>query len=462
MSFKIRRLRLLLLLGILALAGSARAQSISSLVAQVTQANLLAHVTALEGVRFTAAQRQAARTYIKGQLESFGYTVSEVSFPNPQVGLNGDPTGVNLVVRIPGQTTPGDVIILGAHYDTVPGSPGADDNASGVAGVLETARILKGASFDASIELVLYDLEELGLIGSADHAAGVTDNILEALVYDMIGFFCTVPGCQTPLAPFVGCVSVSNPTINVGDGIGLLSNTASQIASVQADAATYVPTLKSEWAQVLDGNGACDFTGTVRRSDHARYWDLGEIAMLLTDTADLRNPNYHLATDTLATLDFTFATDVTRATLAHVAEKAGLIVGVDTDGDGVLDDGDASGTVGDLPCTGGSVSGCDDNCRFRPNPAQEDHGGQAGAIPDGIGDACQCGDNNGDGIVNITDRVLLARSLGGLPPGVDPDKCNVSGTDPTLCNVTDDVVMQRFLGGLPPGIANLCSAFVGP
>lgn len=188
--------RILSLLGVLALASPARALSIADLVSRVTQANVLAHVTALEGVRFSATERQTARIYIVGQLESFGYTVSQVSFPNSQSALNGDPTGVNIVAKLPGRTTPTDVIILGAHYDSFPGSPGVDDNASGVAGVLETARVLKGASFDASIEFVFYDLEELGLLGSAVHAAGVTDNILETLVYDMIGFFCTVPGCQ--------------------------------------------------------------------------------------------------------------------------------------------------------------------------------------------------------------------------------------------------------------------------
>ncbi|MFQ5699206.1 MAG: matrixin family metalloprotease [Myxococcota bacterium] len=130
--------------------------------------------------------------------------------------------------------------------------------------------------------------------------------------------------------------------------------------------------------------------------------------------------------------------------------------GEDSDGDGICDDGDASGVAGDSPCTTGSAVGCDDNCPFQPNPGQADQGGRNSPLPDGIGDACQCGDADGDGIVDITDLVGLLRFLGGLPPGVDPTTCSVVG-DPA-CDITDAVVLERFLGGLPPGIAQACAA----
>lgn len=104
------------------------------------------------------------------------------------------------------------------------------------------------------------------------------------------------------------------------------------------------------------------------------------------------------------------------------------LLGGDTDGDGICDAGDGSGLAGDATCIGGATTGCDDNCVFGANPLQEDVGGQLGAVPDGNGDARQCGDMNGDGKVNNTDKIIIS----------------------------------RFIGGLPPGISNVCRAFVGP
>ncbi|MFQ5699257.1 MAG: hypothetical protein ACE5IL_13350 [Myxococcota bacterium] len=112
-----------------------------------------------------------------------------------------------------------------------------------------------------------------------------------------------------------------------------------------------------------------------------------------------------------------------------------LYPAVDTDSDGVADDGDLSGTSGDLPCGTGASLGCDDNCRVSPNPGQDDHGGVGTSVADGIGDACQCGDNSGDGIVNVTDRVILARALGGAAPG---DRQPVSGLRRTVAEGGED------------------------
>ncbi|MFQ5699157.1 MAG: hypothetical protein ACE5IL_12840 [Myxococcota bacterium] len=130
----------------------------------------------------------------------------------------------------------------------------------------------------------------------------------------------------------------------------------------------------------------------------------------------------------------------------------------DSDGDGIPDDGNLSGVAGDAPCTPGQTLGCDDNCAHTPNPLQSDSGGQNTATADGIGDACQCGDVSGDGVVNVTDSVVLKRFLGGLPPGVDVAKCSVTGA--TECDVTDSVVLERFLGGLGPGLSQVCTAAV--
>ena len=118
---------------------------------------------------------------------------------------------------------------------------------------------------------------------------------------------------------------------------------------------------------------------------------------------------------------------------------------LDTDGDGILDQYD--------------------NCPYTPNPDQKDSGGiGTGSAPDGIGDACQCGDVTGDGIVDISDKTILSRSLAGLGPygsvGAMPgfNKCDVTGDG--LCNLSDKTVISRALAALGPGIQQKCTAAI--
>jgi hypothetical protein len=119
---------------------------------------------------------------------------------------------------------------------------------------------------------------------------------------------------------------------------------------------------------------------------------------------------------------------------------------LDSDGDGVLDDGDGSGTVGDAPCSTGATTGCDDNCRYTANPSQVDHGGiGAGSLPDGIGDPCQCGDVNGDGWVSLADATIITRSLIAPPTATlaNPSLCDVGG--PPGCSSSDVVILRRAI-----------------
>ena len=140
----------------------------------------------------------------------------------------------------------------------------------------------------------------------------------------------------------------------------------------------------------------------------------------------------------------------------------------DWDVDGILDDGDGNGTVGDNPCTGGVTANCDDNCRYELNTNQSDVSG------DGIGDACQCGDTNNSGFVTASDSTVLFRALAGLSPyfsvasglgggGPGLAKCNVAAT-PTAgvagCTSTDAIVIQKALSSPSwlPGIKQGCDA----
>jgi hypothetical protein len=291
----------------------ASAQTIGDLVNQVAQANIQAHIAALEGERNTLAQMTSAADYIADQLVGFGYSVQ------------GDPIGgsENLIAEWTGTTNPDEIFLIGAHFDTVPGSPGADDNASGIAGMLEAARVLSAGEYESSLQFVAFAFEESGLLGSAQlaqayQAAG--ENVSGMISVEMIGYTCPAP-CQTPFFDALPCLNVGTPGVTAGDFIAAVANntSASMLSSFVAAAQAYAPGLPTNTAAVA-GTGTC-FPNS-RRSDHASFWDVGYPAMMLTDTANFRNPNYHQATDTLATLDLAFATDVTRAIVGQAATQA--------------------------------------------------------------------------------------------------------------------------------------------
>jgi hypothetical protein len=395
--------------------------SVAALVAQVDPDRYLAHLEALEGPRNQPADRAAARAYIQAQLESFGYAVTIDAKEN-------------VIALRAGSITPAQRWVLGAHHDTVFVSPGADDNASGVAGLLEIARVLAGAELESSVELVSFGLEEVGLQGSDLYAANAAlegRDIRAAISFDMIGFTSANQFVIPPEQP--GCFDTSETAASdrTGNWIGSLSNDLAFRDAYLAAAADYVPALRVEWGVVSDGNGLCfpvvpGFGNLLRRSDHVGFWDEGYAAMLLTDTAELRNPNYHTANDTIATLDLGFALNVTRATLAFLAASAGVLASPDVDGD--------------------LVANAADNCPFVANAGQSDTGGVgSGSAPNGIGDACECGDVNGDGSVTIVDATIVTRALL-VPPTAAlarPELCDVGGTPG--CSAADAVVIRRAL-----------------
>ena len=185
--------------------GSVRADEIDDLVAAVSQANIQGHVAILAAApRESAIARDAAADYIEAQLVSYGYAVSRVA-------VGG---GENVIARLDGTLVPNAVFLVGAHYDSVGVSAGADDNASGVAGMLEMARVLAGQPRPFSIQFVAFDLEEIGLVGSTVFAEGVLDDadtIIGAYSLEMIGYTC--PSCQFPFIDLPGCFDVSTPLV---------------------------------------------------------------------------------------------------------------------------------------------------------------------------------------------------------------------------------------------------------
>ena len=286
--------------------------AIAPLIDRVSAENIEAHIDKLSteiGVRDTPETQERAAKYIAEQLREFGYTVTF----KPVRSSN------NVIARLSGRVDPTKVFVLGAHFDSVPGSPGADDNASGVAGMLEIARILSNVPTDFSIEFVGFALEEEGMIGSTQYVEDISKNtqrdLIGMIALEMIGYFSDEVNSQIPFYNILSCLNVSEEGRTTGDFIANLGNNNSTklLRTFQEASTKYVPDLLTISGQVA-GNGAC-FPDT-RRSDHSPFWDRGYPALMITDTANFRNFNYHQPSDTPDTLNLTFAREVTQATLA--------------------------------------------------------------------------------------------------------------------------------------------------
>jgi Zn-dependent M28 family amino/carboxypeptidase len=226
----------------------------------------------------------------------------------------------NKITRQAGTATGEKTLLIGAHFDTVEVAPGADDNASGVAAMLEVARVLRNVQPLISIEFVAFALEEgaVGLFGSTQYAQAAKEkgrDLLGVINLDTIGYFDAQPNTQFPFFSVPGCLSVTEENRNTADFIAAVGNdaSASLIVSFQQAAARYVTPLATAGAQVA-GNGEC--FEDLRRSDHAPFWDAGYQAMMITDTANFRNPYYHSADDLPSTVDLDFVRRISQAVLA--------------------------------------------------------------------------------------------------------------------------------------------------
>jgi Zn-dependent M28 family amino/carboxypeptidase len=213
----------------------------------------------------------------------------------------------NVIAEKKGGTHPERIFILGAHYDTVPGSPGADDNASAVAVLLEVAKCIQNISLESTVRLIAFNLEEYGFVGSIHHAekAKTTgEKMLGMISLEMVGF--THPRQNYP--PYVN----QKHYPQVGDFIGIIGNERSKrfLEKVYESFRGNIPGLPVEFL-LVPGNGEGMEEATL--SDHSPFWERGFPALMITDTAFLRNPNYHLPSDTLETLDFEFMRKVAAA-----------------------------------------------------------------------------------------------------------------------------------------------------
>jgi Zn-dependent M28 family amino/carboxypeptidase len=210
-------------------------------------------------------------------------------------------------------------ILIGAHYDTVSGSPGADDNASGLVVLLEVASRLSLTPLARPVWLVAFCLEEQDRLGSQAFASRLKEEGRElagAIILECVGFSRTE--AETQQAP--PGVPIAVPT--QGDFLAMVGNEASKalVLQLEQDARQQEPRLKT-LSLLVPGRG--EAISHTRRSDHASFWDAGYLAVMLTDTANFRNPHYHRETDTMDTLNLEFLSSVAATVTATVIHIAG-------------------------------------------------------------------------------------------------------------------------------------------
>lgn len=277
---------------------------ISPQLNRIDRPQLWGHIQALVGERSQESDREKVRNYLIQQLESFNLSPRLESFDQ----------GINIIAERPGNNPEAGVILLAAHYDTVPNSPGADDNASGVAVVLEIARLLTQKNTPRSLKIVFFDQEEVGLLGSFAFTKN-PDNLTDlqaAIILDMVGYACHRPGCQTyppgiAVMPLLEAAGVEFPdrgefltVVGEVQHLPLLKvfQSIDQSLSPSINHSVSFPPLVT-LPIPLKGLATPD----VLRSDHAPFWYQDIPAVLITDTANLRSPHYHQPSDTMANLD---------------------------------------------------------------------------------------------------------------------------------------------------------------
>lgn len=299
---------------------------IQELVDQVSVETLQTDLETIVGVRhFNAGAEhlQATKDFIEGRFVNDGlqFSIQDFEF--------GNYTAQNLIGRLAGTTDETKTFIIDGHYDTVANSPGADDNGTAVAGVLEAARILSQYHFKKNIKFVAFDLEELGLLGANEFVnnGGIDDfETIEGVInFEMIGYYDEAPNTQSIPFGFDLLFGEATAELNAADNAGIflinVGNTTSTTLLEKLDtcASIYVPELQVVSLNV-PGNG--EIAQDLRRSDHAVFWDAGMSALMLTDGADTRNPYYHTPNDDISTINFDFMANIVKAAVATVADLA--------------------------------------------------------------------------------------------------------------------------------------------
>ncbi|MEE9275503.1 MAG: M28 family peptidase [bacterium] len=291
----------------------------ADLLASVEEEALRAWVAEFSGLRHGQRNPEALarkEALLIARLEGFGLPVERDPF------RYGGRTHHNVVATLEGRGREGPPLLVGAHFDGSEGSPGADDNASGVAALLGAARALSLHPPARTVRFVGFNLEEPQGPGDRRCRHGSRHFVRRArfggdryegvIILEMVAYADARPGSQRiPL-------KLPVPVPDAGTFLGAVGTRRARrlMARFREAAGRRVPDLEViSYQAPLRGW----LMPIIRMSDHAAFWDWGYPALMLTDTAFLRNPNYHRPTDTPETLDYGFLTRVTRALVSALA-----------------------------------------------------------------------------------------------------------------------------------------------
>ena len=250
--------------------------------------------------------------YVSGEFAAAGLAVSTQSFT-----YDGK-TYRNVIAELKGSRSPEKVLVIGAHYDTVRTTPGADDNASGVAGLLGLARLLANRPPGSTVRFVAFALEEPPVyrsqnMGSYHYAKSLKETEAEVegmICLEMIGYFSDREGSQHYPVPFM-----NRAFPKTGSFIAMVGNRRSKTFTMKIAGsfrkATDLPLVTLNAPAIVVG---IDF------SDHWSFGKFGYPAFMVTDTAFYRNLNYHAPTDLPETLDYDRMAKVVEGLQAAVEE----------------------------------------------------------------------------------------------------------------------------------------------
>jgi Zn-dependent M28 family amino/carboxypeptidase len=262
--------------------------------------NLIRHVSYLAaeiGERNVIAYEPLQKTaqYIEDNLKKFEYEVKSQEYVVQMRKVR------NLIAEIPGRARANEIVVIGAHYDTVYDCPGADDNSSGVAALLELARLLKDSHPARTVRFVAFVNEEppwfqtddMGSLVYAEQAHKLKENIVAAISIETIGMYSDAEGSQQYPAGFKSLYPSKGNFIAFIGNLGSRGLVRDAVHSFRAS--TKFPSEGSAVPAAIPGVGW---------SDHWSFWQEGYPAIMVTDTAIFRNPNYHQPTDKPDTLDY--------------------------------------------------------------------------------------------------------------------------------------------------------------
>lgn len=261
----------------------------------------------------------AAAAYIERQFVEIGDTVARQSY------TVDDAQTSNLIVERAGTSRPAQIVVVGAHYDTVASTPGADDNASAVAMLIEIARLTAKRPTRRTLRFVAFTCEENPhfhgeTMGSQQYARACRardERIFGMICLEMVGYYSTAPGSQRIPAAIPWWLRWALP--RRGDFLAAVANPRS-LRLLRTFRRGY---RRSASSLRLFSIALPERIHDIRRSDNSSFWDQGYAALMITDTSYLRNANYHQPTDTPDTLDYPRLAQATLGVAGATVQAAG-------------------------------------------------------------------------------------------------------------------------------------------